>query len=107
MIINDRDNPTIQKTFLISYLQDFMAHLPFRRVTRGMIGCNLDLEENRSKMVYIKDYWRPKGEEKDSKIYQSLEEKNVPNIPRFYCRNNVCHEVRRNNVPQEVHEIVP
>ena len=32
MIINDRDDPTIQKTFLISYPQEFMAHLPFRRV---------------------------------------------------------------------------
>jgi len=33
MIINDCDDPTIQKTFLISYLQEFMAHLPFRRAT--------------------------------------------------------------------------
>jgi len=58
-------------------------------------------------MVYIKDYWRPKGGEKESEIYQSLEEKNVPNIPRFYCGNNMCHEVHRNNVPQEVYETVP
>jgi len=123
MIINDCDDPTIQKTFLISYLHDFTACSPFERATRGMRGCDLDLEGNRSKMVYIKDYWRPKGEEKEGEIYQSLEEKNVPNIPRFYCGNDVCHkvrrnnvvqewrdnpvEVRRNNVPQEVCETVP
>jgi len=76
-----------------------MVHSLFRRVTRGIIGCDLDLEGNRSKMVYIKDYWRPKGGEKESEIYQSLEEKNVPNIPRFYYGNNMCHEVHRNNVP--------
>ena len=62
---------------------------------------DLDLEESTSKMVYIKDYWRPEGGEKEGEIYQSLEEKNVPNIPRFYCRNDVCHEVCRNNVVQE------
>ena len=74
-------------------------------------------------MVYIKDYWRPEGGEKEGEIHQSLEEMNVPNIPRFYCRNDVCHEVcrnnvvqerrdnpvevRRNNVPQEARETVP
>ena len=52
-------------------------------------------------MVYIKDYWRPEGGEKEGKIYWSLEKKNVPSIPRFYCGNDVCHEVYRNNVVQE------
>ena len=50
---------------------------------------NLDLEENRSKMVYIKDYWRSEGGKKEDEIYQSLKEKNIPNISRFYCSNNV------------------
>ena len=68
-----------------------------------MRGCDLDLEGNRSKMIYIKDYWRPEAGEKEGKIYQTLEKKNVPNIPRFYCGNNMCHEVRRNNVVQERH----
>ena len=123
MTINDRDDPAIQKTFLISYPHDFTARSPFGRATRGMRGCDLDLEGNRSKMVYIKDYWRPEGGEKEGEIYRSLEEKNVPNIPRFYCGNDVCHEVRRsnvvqkrrdnpeqvhgNNVPQEAREAVP
>ena len=66
-----------------------MARLPFGRATWDIIGCDLDLEGNRSKMVYIKDYWRPEEGEKESEIYQSLEEKNVPNISRFYYRNNV------------------
>ena len=66
-----------------------------------MKGCDLDLERSVSKMVYIKDYWRPEGGEKEGEIYWSLEEKNVPNIPRFYCGNNVCHEVCSNNVVQE------
>ena len=66
-----------------------------------MRECDLDLEENRSKMVYIKNYWRPEGEKKEGKIYWSLKEKNVPNILRFYCGNNVCYEVHRNNVVQE------
>ena len=101
MTINGHDDPAIQKTFLISYPQDFTARSLFGRVTWGMRGCDLDLEGNRSKMVYIKDYWRPEGEEKEGEIYWSLEEKNVLNIPRFYCGNNVCHEVRRNNVVQE------
>jgi len=70
-----------------------------------MKECDLDLEGNRSKMIYIKDYWRPKEGEKEGKIYQSLEEKNVPNIPRFSCGNNMCHEIHKNNVVQERHNI--
>ena len=101
MTINDRDDPAIQKSFLISYPQDFTARSPFGRATRGMRGCDLDLERSMSKMVYIKDYWRPEGGEKEGEIYWSLEEKNVPSIPRFYCGNDVCHEVHRNNVVQE------
>ena len=73
-------------------------HSLFRRVTQEMRGYDLDLEGSTSKMVYIKDYWRPEGEEKEGEIYQSLKEKNIPNIHRFYCGNNVCHEVHRNNV---------
>ena len=66
-----------------------------------MRGCDLDLEGSMSKMVYIKNYWRPEGGEKEGKIYWTLEEKNIPNIPRFYCGNDVCHEVRRNNIVQK------
>ena len=101
MAINDCDDPVIQKTFLILYPQDFTACPLFGRVTWGMRGCELDLEGSMSKMVYIKNYWRPEGGEKEGEIYRSLEEKNVPNIPRFYCGNNVYHEVCSNNVVQK------
>ena len=47
------------------------------------------MKENR--MVYIKDYWRAEEEEKEEEIYQSLKGINIPNISRFYCRNDVCH----------------
>ena len=104
MAINDCDDPVIQKTFLILYPQDFTACPLFGRVTWGMRGCDLDLEGSMSKMVYIKNYWRPEGGEKEGKIYRTLEEKNVPNIPRFYYGNNVCHEVCRNNIVQERHD---
>jgi len=101
MTINDCDDSVIQKSFLISYPQDFTVCSPFGRVTWGMRGCDLDLERSTSKIVYIKDYWRPEGGEKEGEIHWSLEEKNVPNIPRFYCGNDVCHEVCRNIVVQE------
>ena len=123
MTINDCDDPVIQKSFLILYPQDFTARSLFGRATQEIRGCDLDLERSTSKIVYIKDYWRPEGGGKEGKIYWSLEEKNVPNIPRFYCGNNVCHEVCRNivvqerrdnpvevcrnNVPQEACETVP
>ena len=67
-----------------------------------MTDCNVDLEGYRKWMVYIKNYWRPEGGKKEGEIYQTLEKKNVPNIPRFYYRNDVCHEVQRNNVSKEV-----
>ena len=102
MVINDRDDPMIEKNFLFSYPQNFTSRSPFGRGTRGMTGCDVDLEGCRNRMVYIKDYWRPEGGEKEGDIYRTLEEKNVPNIPRFYCGNDVCHEVPRNNDSEEV-----
>ena len=101
MTINDRNDPAIHKTFLISYPLDYTTRSPFGRATRKMRGYDLDSEESRNRMVCIKDYWRPEEGEKEGEIYRSLEEKNVPNIPRFYCGNDVCHEVRRNNNPEE------
>ena len=87
MTINDRNDPAIHKTFLISYLLDYTTRSPFGRATRKMRGYDLDSEESRNRMVCIKDYWRPEEGEKEGEIYRSLEEKNVPNIPRFYCGN--------------------
>ena len=92
----------IKKNFLFSYPQNFALRSLFGRATRGMIGYDMDLEGCRNRMVYIKNYWRPEGKEKEGEIYRTLEEKNVPNIPRFYCGNDVCHEVPMNNVSEEV-----
>ena len=67
-----------------------------------MTGCDVDLEGCRNCMVYIKDYWRLGGREKEGEIYQTLKEKNFPNIPRFYCGNDVCHAVCKNSDSEEV-----
>ena len=67
-----------------------------------MTDCDVDLEGYRNQMVYIKDYWRLEGGEKEGEIYWTLEEKNIPNIPRFYCGNDMCYTVYRNNVSEEV-----
>jgi len=79
--INDRDDPAMYKTFLISYPLDYTVRMPFGKATLGMRGW--DMEANR--MVYIKDYWRAEGGEKEGEMYRSLEENNVPKISRFYC----------------------
>jgi len=102
MVINDHNDPMIKKNFLFLYPQNFTSCSPFGRGTQGMTGCDVDLEGCRNCMVYIKNYWRPGGGGKEGEIYRILEEKNVPNIPRFYCRNNVCHAVRRNSNSEEV-----
>ena len=101
MTINDRNDPAIHKTFLISYPLDYTTCSPFGRATQKMRGYDLDLEESRNRMVCIKDYWRPEEGEKKEEIYWSLEKKNIPNISRFYCGNDMCHKVRRNNNPEE------
>ena len=101
MAINDCDVPMIKKNFLFSYQQNFTSCLLFRRATWGNIGCNVNLEGCKNQIVYIKDYWRLEEEEKEREIYWTLEEKNVPNISRFYYRNDVCHKVHRNNDSEE------
>jgi len=53
-------------------------------MTQDMIDCDVDLEGYKNQIVYIKDYWRLEGEKKEEEIYQTLEEKNIPNISRFY-----------------------
>jgi len=55
----------IKKNFLFLYLQNFTLCSPFGRATWNMTDCNVNLEGCRNWMVYIKDYWRPEGGEKD------------------------------------------
>ncbi|KAL9708741.1 hypothetical protein Ac2012v2_8341 [Leucoagaricus gongylophorus] len=79
--INDRDDPAMYMTFIISYLLDYTVRMPFGKATQVMRGW--DMEAN--SMVYIKDYWRAEGGEKEGEMYRSLEENNVPKISRSYC----------------------
>jgi len=74
--------------------------MPFGRATLGMKGW--DIEANR--MVYIKDYWRAEGGEKEGDIYLSLEEKNVPKTHIVPAIKSGDHEICENNVSQERHE---
>ena len=61
--INDCDDPAMYKNFLISYPLDYTVCMLFGRAPRGMRGW--DMEANR--MVYIKDYWRAEGGEKEGR----------------------------------------
>jgi len=67
------------KTFLISYPLDYTVRMPFGRATLGMRGW--DMEANR--MVYIKDYWRTEGGEKEGEIYRRY----TGEVKTFYCGN--------------------
>jgi len=53
--------------------------MPFGRATLGMRGW--DMEANR--MVYIKDYWRTEGGEKEGEIYRRY----TGEVKTFYCGN--------------------
>ena len=76
MTINNFDNPTIHKTFLISYSLDYTMYLPFGSMTWKMRKYNLNLEKSRDWMVHIKNYWR--SEERE--IYQSSRRKMFPDF---------------------------
>ena len=56
MTINDHNDPTIHKTFLISYSLDYTMYSPFERTTQKMKGYDLDLEASRNQMICIRDY---------------------------------------------------
>jgi len=56
MTINDYNDSTIHKTFLISYPLDYTTCLPFERATQKMRGYDLDSEASRNWIVYIRNY---------------------------------------------------
>ena len=87
MAINDHDDLIIKNNLLFSYPQNFALYLLFKKITQDIIDCDVDLEGCRNQIVYIKDYWRLEGGKKEGEIYQTLEEKNIPNISRFYYSN--------------------
>ncbi len=61
MLIPDRDDVSKNSKFLISYPPKYTSHSPFGRATRPMVA--YDLQESR--LVFVKDYWRPVGSDKE------------------------------------------
>ena len=53
-MVLDRNNPKIEKKFIISFPPKYTAHLLFGRATRPMMAFNMELRE----IVFLKDYWR-------------------------------------------------
>jgi hypothetical protein len=87
LMVPDRDDPSKESPFLISYPPRYDARSPFSRATRGMLA--FDLTNNR--IVYLKDYWRPNvsNMQKEGEIYRILKRKNVRNIAPFGMGNDV------------------
>ncbi len=85
MMIPDRDDASQQSEFLISYPPKYTSRSPFGRATRPMIAHDLQ----QSRLVFVKDYWRPVGSDKEGEIYRILAEKKVPHIAPFGKGNDV------------------
>jgi len=86
MMIPDRDDPTVERDFLISYPPQHKTCSPFGRATRPMVACDMD-----GNSVFIKDYWRTvmPGMEKEGEIYKILEQHKVPHIAPFGVGNDL------------------
>jgi hypothetical protein len=78
LMVPDRDNPNVEKRFVVSFPPNYTACSPFGRATRPMLAFDMET----SKIVFLKDYWRTdaEGTEKEGNIYALLEAKKVPNI---------------------------
>lgn len=85
MLIPDRDDASQESKFLISYPPKYTSRSPFGRATRPMIAYDLQ----QSCFVFVKDYWRPIGSDKEGEIYRILAEKKVPHIAPFGNGNDV------------------
>jgi hypothetical protein len=85
MLIPDRDDASQESEFLISYPPKYTSRSPFGRATRPMIAYDLA----QSRFVFVKDYWRPVGSDKEGDIYKILVEKKVPHIAPFGKGNDV------------------
>jgi hypothetical protein len=81
IMVPDRDDPTVETAFIISFPPKYTARSPFGRATRPMLAFNTETRE----IVFLKDYWRANvdGMKKEGEIYALLESKGVPNIAPF------------------------
>ena len=86
-MVPDRDNPKMEKKFIITFPPKYTARSPFGRATRPMLALDLEAGE----IVFLKDYWRADvdGMKKEGEIYAQLESNRVPNIPPFGKGNDV------------------
>ena len=87
LMVPDRDDPKIEKKFIISFPPKYTARSPFGRATRPMFAFDVEARE----IVFLKDYWRADvdGMKKEGEIYTRLESNNVPNIAPFGKGNDV------------------
>jgi hypothetical protein len=98
LMVPDRDDPTVEKQFIISFPPKYTARSPFGRATRPMLAFDVEAGE----IVFLKDYWRADvdGMKKEGEIYARLESNHVPNIPYAYAeRREVGLLVKRNGAP--------
>jgi len=85
MMIPDRNNASESSGFLISYPPKHTSRSPFGRATRPMVA--YDLQESR--LVFVKDYWRPVTSDKEGDIYSILVEHKVKHIATFGKGNDI------------------
>ncbi|KAF8234088.1 hypothetical protein L208DRAFT_1394550, partial [Tricholoma matsutake] len=87
LMVPDRDEPKVEKRFVVSFPPKYTARSPFGRATRPMLAFDMETRE----IVFLKDYWRADvdGMEKEGEIYALLESNRVPNIAPFGKGNDV------------------
>jgi len=87
LTVPDRDEPEVEKQFVVSFPAKYTARSPFGRATRPMLAFDMETRE----IVFLKDYWRADvdGMEKEGEIYALLESNRVPNIAPFGKGNDV------------------
>jgi len=78
MLIPDRDDARKNSRFFISYPPKYTSRSPFGRATRPMLAFDVD----ESRVVFVKDYWRPVGSDKEGDIYRILVEHKVPHFEK-------------------------
>src|SRR6266581_6179253 len=78
MLIPDCDDGSWESEFLISYPPKYTCS-PFGRATRLMVAYDL----KQSCFIFVKDYWRPIGSDKEGDTYKILVENAVPHITPF------------------------
>ncbi|KAF9475141.1 hypothetical protein BDN70DRAFT_957985 [Pholiota conissans] len=89
VMVPDRENSHIETPVLIPCPLEYLCHSPFARATRptpayDMIG---------KRLVFMKDYWRPKDNLKEGDIYAHLHDHGVQHIAEFGAGNDVRDHV--------------